>query len=59
MVFDILRFNVFALDLLAEEGKLGEKEMSIGEYLARERYGDGFKEDYLLVGSPHSYLRTI
>jgi len=24
-------------------------DMSIGEYLDREGYGDGFKEDYLLV----------
>jgi predicted NAD/FAD-binding protein len=48
MIFDILRFNLFALDILKEEGK---DEMSIGEYLDREGYGDGFKEDYLLVSS--------
>jgi predicted NAD/FAD-binding protein len=47
MIFDILRFNLFALDILKEEGK---DELSIGEYLDREGYGDGFKEDYLLVG---------
>ncbi|KAK4688090.1 uncharacterized protein P7C73_g2028, partial [Tremellales sp. Uapishka_1] len=48
MIFDILRFNLFALDLLkSEEGKVG-RELSIGEYLDREGYGDGFKEDYLL-----------
>jgi len=46
MIFDILRFNLFALDILKEEGT---DEMSIGEYLDREGYGDGFKEDYLLV----------
>jgi predicted NAD/FAD-binding protein len=46
MIFDILRFNLFALDILKEEGK---DELSIGEYLDREGYGDGFKEDYLLV----------
>lgn len=50
MVFDILRFNLFALDILNEEGSKTD-EMSIGEYLEREGYGDGFKEDYLLVSS--------
>lgn len=49
MVYDVLRFNIFALDLLEqEEGKKG-KELSIGDYLEREGYGQGFKEDYLLV----------
>jgi predicted NAD/FAD-binding protein len=49
MIFDVLRFNLYALDLLKqEEGKEG-KELSIGEYLDREGYGEGFKEDYLLV----------
>ncbi len=49
MIYDILRFNIFALDLLEqEEGKVG-KELSIGDYLEREGYGEGFKEDYLLV----------
>ncbi|KAK1923361.1 hypothetical protein DB88DRAFT_490915 [Papiliotrema laurentii] len=47
MIFDIVRFNLFALDLLKEPLKDG-KEISIGEYLDREGYGDGFKEDYLL-----------
>ncbi|RSH88935.1 hypothetical protein EHS25_002597 [Saitozyma podzolica] len=46
MVFDVLRFNVFAKDLLRAEETVGK--MSIGEYLEREGYGDGFKEDYLL-----------
>jgi predicted NAD/FAD-binding protein len=49
MVFDVLRFNVFAKDLLRAEETVGK--MSIGEYLEREGYGDGFKEDYLLVRS--------
>jgi predicted NAD/FAD-binding protein len=46
MVFDVLRFNLFCLDILKEENT---DDMSIGEYLDREGYGDGFKEDYLLV----------
>lgn len=56
MVFDVLRFNVFAKDLLRAEETIGK--MSIGEYLEREGYGDGFKEDYLLVRAhpPAVYL---
>ena len=50
MVLDVLRFNLFAPDLLRDAGKKGE--MSIGEYLEKEGYGDGFKEDYLLVSRP-------
>lgn len=51
MIFDVIRFNLFAVDLLKEDGKekKGTREMSIGEYLDREGYGAGFKEDYLLV----------
>jgi len=49
MIFDVLRFNLFALDILKEEET---DDMSIGEYLDREGYGDGFKEDYLLVRLP-------
>jgi hypothetical protein len=48
MIFDIVRFNLFALDLL-NQAPTGGKEISIGEYLDREGYGDGFKDDYLLV----------
>lgn len=54
MIYDVLRFNVFALDLLAE----GSEEISIGDYLEREGYGKGFKEDYLLV-SPHGALERM
>lgn len=50
MIFDVLRFNLFALDILKEEET---DDMSIGEYLDREGYGDGFKEDYLLVRLDH------
>ncbi len=50
MVFDILRFNQFALDLLDEDEALrstapGE---SIGQYLEREGYSDAFRDDYLI-----------
>ena len=49
MIWDILRFNLFALDILSQ----GSGRMSIGEYLDKEGYGDGFKEDYLLVSFLH------
>ena len=48
MLFDVVRFNLFAMDLIREEVRTG-RQMSIGEYLDREKYGEGFKEDYLLV----------
>lgn len=61
MIFDIIRFNQFALDLLAEDDEDGIKrlgfpkqsrnvvaEMSIGEYLEREGYSQSFRDDYLI-----------
>lgn len=63
MIFDIIRFNQFALDILQDEdesevdpsGANGYDESSktrnsesIGQYLAREGYSDAFKDDYLL-----------
>ncbi|SCV74586.1 BQ2448_7615 [Microbotryum intermedium] len=44
MVWDILRFNVGALEVL-QRGDRGE---SIGDYLARERYSQTFIDNYLL-----------
>nr|POE54187.1 hypothetical protein CFP56_63490 [Quercus suber] len=61
MIFDIIRFNQFALDILDAEGdqdvdhipaptngQKQEKDMSIGEYLDRHGYSQGFKDDYLI-----------
>lgn len=61
MIFDIIRFNQFALDLIADEDEDGlqrlgsprkrrkyESEMSIGEYLDREGYTQAFRDDYLI-----------
>ncbi|KAI7230766.1 FAD/NAD(P)-binding domain-containing protein [Hortaea werneckii] len=61
MIFDIVRFNQFALDLLADEDddgidRLGSPpkyrkfaaDMSIGEYLDREGYSQAFRDDYLI-----------
>ncbi|CAK4034683.1 amine oxidase like [Lecanosticta acicola] len=71
MIFDIVRFNQFALDILTideeeeEEVEAGENyldgsspplkpsrkreaDMTIGEYLDRHGYSQGFRDDYLI-----------
>lgn len=60
MIFDIVRFNQFALDVLIKEEddapvregdglrKTLDKGETIGEYLDREGYSDGFRDDYLI-----------
>jgi predicted NAD/FAD-binding protein len=62
LIFDIVRFNQFALDLLTVKGesendltraniKRGQPnadEESIGQYLDREGYSQTFKDDYLI-----------
>jgi len=61
MIFDIIRFNQFALDLLKEEPKSEEYSMAngtvvhraeeqetIGQYVEREGYSDAFRDDYLI-----------
>jgi predicted NAD/FAD-binding protein len=61
MIFDIIRFNQFALDLLAddEEGgvaRLGSsiesrkqlRDLTIGQYLDQEGYSQSFRDDYLI-----------
>jgi len=60
MIFDIIRFNQFALDLLKDEEKSteykygqngvhhAEDQETIGEYLDREGYSDAFRDDYLI-----------
>ncbi|KAF2141292.1 uncharacterized protein K452DRAFT_327026 [Aplosporella prunicola CBS 121167] len=47
MIFDIIRFNQFALDLLRDESQY-DPELSIGEYLDREGYSAAFRDDYLI-----------
>jgi predicted NAD/FAD-binding protein len=46
MLFDIVRFNTFASDILLENNE-GPME-SIGDYLVREGYSKQFCTDYLL-----------
>lgn len=62
LIFDIIRFNQFALDLLLKADESSERpsgshtrehrndpgQMSIGEYLERENYSQTFKDDYLI-----------
>ncbi|KAK7418101.1 hypothetical protein QQZ08_011388 [Neonectria magnoliae] len=61
MIFDIMRFNQFALDLLINEEEEARplhvgnammnhvsKEETIGDYLNREGYSDAFRDDYLI-----------
>ena len=64
MIFDIIRFNQFALDLLSKEDEseidisgangsakhVGKPahQQSIGEYLDQEGYSEAFRNDYLI-----------
>lgn len=67
MIFDIIRFNQYALDLLSEKDESEEDpsgangtgaefhhnhkpphQESIGDYLDREGYSVGFRDDYLI-----------
>lgn len=61
MLFDIFRFNQYALDLLINSSDSDnsetssstpdhapEPEESIGKYLEREGYSDAFRDDYLI-----------
>lgn len=55
LVFDIIRFNKFALDLLRDEGtSLNEPPLSpsspetIGHYLDRQGYSETFRDVYLI-----------
>jgi predicted NAD/FAD-binding protein len=46
MLFDIMRFNIFATDVL--EPSYAFKDESIGSYLHRNRYSAAFKDNYLI-----------
>ncbi|EAT85092.2 hypothetical protein SNOG_07626 [Parastagonospora nodorum SN15] len=52
MIFDIVRFNQFALDLLSvapgSPSTSITAETSIGEYLKQEGYSEAFRDDYLI-----------
>ena len=52
LVFDIVRFNQFAKDLLRQEDEIYSASTESGEtirgYLDRSRYSDTFRNDYLI-----------
>ena len=52
MLFEIVRFNTFAPDLLSLSAAAGdgadEQALSLGDYLDREGYSEAFRRDYLL-----------
>ena len=62
LLFDIIRFNQFALDVVINDSESDDKptqdgridslpgyhQISIGEYLDREGYSQTFKDDYLI-----------
>ncbi|KAI1210330.1 FAD/NAD(P)-binding domain-containing protein [Annulohypoxylon truncatum] len=55
LIFDIIRFNQFALDLLKNDdgdddsnSKGGAPMETIGQYLDREGYSETFRNDYLI-----------
>jgi predicted NAD/FAD-binding protein len=47
MIFDILRFNTFALDLL-DDPNSDTNFLTMGSYLDQQGYSEAFKNDYLL-----------
>ncbi|KAF1951115.1 amine oxidase-like protein [Byssothecium circinans] len=47
MIFDIIRFNLFSLDLLASPSN-PSSTLTIGEYLEKKGYSDAFRDDYLI-----------
>lgn len=47
MIFDIVRFNMFSLDLLSSP-TAPSNGLTIGEYLEKEGYSDAFRDDYLI-----------
>ncbi|KAI9036614.1 amine oxidase [Aspergillus affinis] len=48
MLFDILRFNLFALDLLRDEQTSPIDNLSVGQYLDDEGYSPHFRDNYLI-----------
>jgi predicted NAD/FAD-binding protein len=52
LLFDIIRFNTFATDLLDMEETDELRAMSISEYLNQHNYSQDFRDDYLIVHFP-------
>lgn len=49
LVYDVMRFNACAHSLVMGWSKGIGGEMTIGEYLKRERYSDTFRDNSLIV----------
>lgn len=47
LIFDVVRFNQYALDLLDKEDDVS-RSLTIGKYLDREGYSQAFRDDYLI-----------
>jgi len=50
-IFDILRFNAFATDLLDMEETEELPTLSISTYLDRHNYSQDFRDNYLIVSA--------
>lgn len=48
MLFDIVRFNVFALDILRNKHTAHKDDLSVGQYLDEEGYSAYFRDNYLI-----------
>jgi predicted NAD/FAD-binding protein len=49
MIYDILRFNTFAPDLLDADETPQLRKMSISSYLDEHGYSQAFRDNYLMV----------
>ena len=54
---DIVRFNALSLDLLHDES--GLSNITIGEYLSKEKYSQGFINNYLIVSLLMRFLHLL
>ncbi|TFK67937.1 FAD/NAD(P)-binding domain-containing protein [Pluteus cervinus] len=48
MIYDVLRFNACSREILVYERLKAGKDMSVGDYLAREGYSEEFTHNYLI-----------
>lgn len=51
LIYDVLRFNACSRRVLLAAPLSDEKEMSIGEYLDKEKYSISFRNNYLIVSA--------
>src|SRR5271170_806577 len=58
-IFDILRFNAFAIDLLDMEETDELRALSISTYLDEHNYSQVFRDNYLIASAPLGARLTI